>query len=175
MSCAARSRPPALDPLTCYRLDDGTVCVVACSPEVAAVLDAPEPPLKETTFTDLAAMERPPREVDVRTEAWLSSELRVYYRNLRTGRVTDSPWCGPRISFDHFIGESRIWHGPPNGHRCAWHGKRLEPGEYCLGCDRCGLDDRGIIPRPSKEAVLACRRAEEERRKEGRGLKGGKG
>jgi hypothetical protein len=173
MSSAARVE--ALDPLHVYRLDDGTLCVAACPDEVAAVLDEPEPGLRETTFTDLEAA----KGIDVRTVDWLSAELHALYRNQRTPRVTDSPWEGPRILFTHFIGESRIWNGPPNGHPCAWHGKKLGPEEYCLGCDRCGCES--IVPRPPKDVVARCRRAEEERRKakdggtvKGKRLKGGR-
>jgi|GEM_PF-4775733 len=82
-----------------------------------------------------------------------------------------NPWEGPRYTFSRLVGESRTWHGRPDkGSRCTFcNNSKLEPHEYCLGCDRCGRDE--VIPKPTA-AELKKRRNRQYRPKPG--LKGGK-
>lgn len=133
---------------------DGEPVEVEVRADVAAVLAATEPRLKERTCTDLGI--DPDQVVDgVR----------------RDGTYVGFGWEGPRFKFDRLVGESRIWNGPPaRGDFC--HDARLEPGTYCLCCDRSGRDKE--IPKPTGHDLE--RRRERKRRAHVRGrLKGGTG
>lgn len=80
-----------------------------------------------------------------------------------------NPWQGPRFSFTAWIGEGRIWHGPPpkKARRCDFcRGAWLGAQTYCLRCDRSGRDRE--IPRPSRTELSRIRSPKED------GLKGGK-
>lgn len=124
---------------------------VEVSEAVAALLEAPEPPLREITFTDCRSQFN-----------YLSIELREYYAGRRP-RADVSPWEGPRFVFPLLLGSGRVWHGEPvRGGKCRiCHGMRLPRIAACLGCDRTGRDAE--IPTPPREEVRQCRRAERER------------
>lgn len=55
-------------------------------------------------------------------------------------------WEGPRFEFLSFLGTRERWDGPKQKDCC--HGRKLGQHEYCLMCDRSGLDNQ--IPKPTK-------------------------
>lgn len=80
-----------------------------------------------------------------------------------------NPWQGPRFSFMAWIGEGRIWPGPPRprARTCDFcKGAWLGVGTYCLRCDRSGRDRE--LPRPSRTELSRIRSPKDD------GLKGGK-
>lgn len=143
---------------------DGLEEWVEVEPEVARVMAAAEPRLKERLL-------RKPKAIEGATE-----ELARYWG--AAGHL----WEGPRFRFDWLMGESACWSGPESvwlWHsglglwvcRFCGHLVALPDIAYCIGCDRSGLDAR--IESPTK-ADLA-------KRVEGRkvytppdGLKGGR-
>jgi hypothetical protein len=106
--------------------------------DVAELLEASEPRLKERLVSDPRALDR------------FASR--------------SSAWEGPRFRFNHFLGESAQWCGPDSlwekqerdGQKeivCRFcRGKALPENCYCLSCDRCGRElqipscDRGSQP-----------------------------
>lgn len=55
-------------------------------------------------------------------------------------------WEGPRFEFLSFLGTRERWDGPKQQDCC--YGRHLNQHEYCLMCDRSGLDR--LIPKPNK-------------------------
>lgn len=158
-------------------LEDSLQGTIACevSDEIASVLTAPDPPLREVTFTDLSAG----RGRDLAAEPWLSNELRLYYRG-QLARADISSWEGPRFSFPLLLGAGRVWDGEPvRGFSCRiCRGAELPPSAACLGCCRTGRDAE--IPSPPREVLRRAAEAERERagkgrRRRGVPLKGGVG
>jgi hypothetical protein len=159
---------------------------VGLSPEVAAVLDEPDPPFKEVTFTDLTAGRprgtrgsgSPDEFVEVVGRGAKPKPigyLRYAYEPGERGKAAKraekaGEWQGPRLSFDRYLGESAIWRGPEwlGAKPCPFcRGRRLGGHEYCLGCNRSGKD--GLIPHPTEAELRMLRRAERD------GLAGGRG
>lgn len=138
---------------------DGGPVEVEVRADVAELLAATEPRLKERTCTDVGI--DPDQVVDgVR----------------RDGTYVGFAWEGPRFQFDRLIGESRIWNGPPGrlpDGRCEFClDSEIETSTLCLGCERSGRDKQ--IPRPTGYDLE--RRRERKRRAHVRGrLKGGVG
>lgn len=75
-------------------------------------------------------------------------------------------WEGPRFDFLSFLGTRERWDGPKQSDCC--HGRKLDQHEYCLMCDRSGLDR--LIPKPTE---ADARRRRSAYRMSG-GLKGGR-
>lgn len=85
---------------------------------------------------------------------FLNVELETAYRIMSRVENVGNPWEGPRVTFSHLLGESPTWPPPGcvidreaqgvrrrRGRRlvCAFcAGRRLEPHQCCLGCDRSG-------------------------------------
>jgi hypothetical protein len=163
-----------------YTDADGRVLDVQVTEEVAAVLardpDQDGPP-QEVPVSVLFGEYL--REWDLASVDWLSHELRLYYRGLKS-RIDVSSWDGPRYAFTLLIGVGQAWARPARGGPCpACAGRRLEEYAVCLYCNRTGRDLD--IPPVPRELWRHCARVERERlRAEGRGdgkprLKGGKG
>jgi hypothetical protein len=122
---------------------DGQWQTVEVRADIADLLEATEARLKERTCTD----------------AGLDPNA-VVNGHLPDGTFVGFAWEGPRFQFGHIIGESRIWNGPPEpGEFCGW--AELEPGQYCLCCQRSGKDP--AIPRVTRSDVE--RRKEPEQRR----------
>jgi hypothetical protein len=123
---------------------DGDPVEVRVSPEVAALLTEPEPELAEVCFTDLTNKSG---SRSFRPESVSSSGIRS--RPSQQG----NPWEGPRFTFSVFLGEGRRWPIPKVGRRCGCcRGSKLESFEYCLVCDRSGMDR--LIPKGGPKQVL---------------------
>jgi len=157
---------------------DDRVVEVEVSPEVAAVLSAPErgQPLHEISVTDLAGRRR--RGDDAERLAridWLSKALRDHYRRRRLLPEVSS-WQGPKGGISLLLGLSRIWEGEPfaRGVCAICRGAPLPPEAACLGCCRTGLDATGAIPTPSREERRLCERAERIRLGRVERLRGGR-
>lgn len=142
--------PPVLL-LHIYRFTDdrGVEHVVEVAGDVAAILRATEPKLKERLCTDAG--------VDVNR---VGEDRRARGPRGRTG----NPWEGPRFSFRWLVGESSIWDGPG---RDFCGGGRLPRHAYCLCCDRSGRD--GEIPTVDRGDVQRRREYRHGRLKGGRG------
>lgn len=74
-------------------------------------------------------------------------------------------WEGPRFEFLSFLGTRERWDGPRQADCC--HGRKLDRHEYCLMCDRSGLDR--LIPKPTAADARRRKSAYRDSRK----LKGG--
>lgn len=135
-------------------------------------LDEPEPPAPRASgvFVNARAMElefvidsalRPDEQVELDDEAARFA--------MRSGRRTSKD-DAPRPT--RFLGQSLTpWPGPaefekPPCPSCG--GRALAPVEYCLGCDRWGLDSSTARPRPlpSAEVVRARSLLEDKARRE---------
>jgi hypothetical protein len=110
---------------------------VEVSAAVAAVLAAPEPPLKEVTFTDLGRR-RPRGARAIRPEDVPDPKSQA--------REDGNPREGPYFRFSLLLGESTTWRGPEHTPDFCG-GRELQPYELCLWCQRTGRD--GDIPSPT--------------------------
>jgi hypothetical protein len=134
--------------------------VIEVSAAVAAVLAMPDPPLKEVTFTDLAAGV-PPGTRGIRAE-----DVPDPHSLARDG---GNPPEGPSFAFTLFLGESPTWNGP-GGTPDFCGGRPLRAYECCLWCARTGRDRD--IPTPTNQDMQ--KRGRRRAYRKGK-LKGGKG
>lgn len=100
--------------------DEGNPTLVEVCADVADVIEATEPKLKERLLRKAESIEK---------------------------FADKNPWSGPRFGFTRYIGESRTWYYPPKRFEFC-HGVELGEDEYCLDCDRSGKDAR--IPKPTR-------------------------
>lgn len=112
------------------------------------ILDELPDPASHTPEAELEAVET------------LVMEWRAAHKAATEGKpAKSSAWRMPeRLPLPHaFLGTRETWPIAPDGlKRCgACHGRKLKPGEYCLACQRWGLDSllkRRPAPEPTRTA-----------------------
>jgi hypothetical protein len=110
------------------------------------ILDELPDPASHTPEAELEAVET------------LVMEWRAAHKAATEGKpAKSSAWRTPdRLPLPHaFLGTRETWPIAPDGlKRCgACHGRKLKPGEYCLACQRWGLDSllkRRPAPKPTR-------------------------
>lgn len=118
---------------------------LSCTGPIVAASQVSQPDGTETILDHLPDPQAHAPEDELAAVEALVTEWRAAHKAAVEGRPhRSSAWRSEeRLPLPHkFLGTRETWPIPPDeAQRCgACHGRKLQPGEFCLSCSRWGLD-----------------------------------